>query len=196
MIVIPSTSVSTTLEQEIEVWRKRLANPELIDKAVFINEAAFKDIRIPEQRDRKGRLILNVEDAHNWKRETESYKPLIPVGGQRRAGMEMCFDDPVESIALQEIGSRPNDFPNVRVVPSQHGYGHDIWWGEEISEIWNAPDSILKHRKLGRAFGYRESEIMRVYPDPCWRRLLRMPLEESRLSHKTYGIIKRRTSRH
>lgn len=143
MIVIPSTLVSTRLEREIEVWRKRLANPELLDKAVFINEAAYKDIRVPEQRDRKGRLILNVEDAHKWKKEIESYKPLIPVGGQRRAGAETCFDDPVESIALQEMRSRPNHFPDIRVVPSQFGYGHDIWWGEDISEIWNAQTRLL-----------------------------------------------------
>jgi hypothetical protein len=170
--------VSTKLKQEIEGWRKRLANPELLDKAVFINEAAYKDIRIPEgDRGRKGRLKLDYSNYHNWTKETEHYKPLIPAGGQRREGMETCFDDPVELIALQQMRARPVDFPNIRVVPSQFGYGHDIWWGVEISEIWSAPDSILKHRRLGRAFGYRESEIMRVYPDPFWRRLLRIPLE-------------------
>jgi hypothetical protein len=179
VIVIPSASVSAKLEQEIKVWRKRLANPELLDKAVFINGAAYKDIRIPEGRGRKGRLKPDYSKYHNWEKETEDYKPLIPTGGQRRAGVESCFDDPVESIALQEMRSRPNDFPNIRVVPSQHGYGHDIWWGEDISQIWNASDTILRHRQLGRAFGYLESEITRLYPDPCWKRLLRMPLEES-----------------
>ena len=47
----------------------------------------------------------------------------------------------------------------------------DIWWGEDIVELYNAEKTLEEHRALGRAFGYREDCILRNYPDPWWKRI-------------------------
>ena len=90
--------------------------------------------------------------------------------------MERCFREPLLSVALKELANRPNDFPNLRTVTSQWALDGDvdIWWGDDISVLWNAQKTLEVHRALGRAFGYREDCILRTYPDPWWRRFLRI----------------------
>jgi hypothetical protein len=139
-----------------------LANPELVQKAVFFNKADYADIRIPEGKRvwrRRGEIRVNPADFQKWKRVTEDYAVAIPVGGQRKVGMESCVTGPLLSIALDELAKRALDFPKLRVV------GEDIWWGEDISELWAQPRTTQTHRAIGRAFGYREDRVLEVYPD-------------------------------
>ncbi len=80
--------------------------------------------------------------------------------------MESCFTEPLLSIALRELTKRGTDFPNLRHIPSQFGVGEDIWWGEDISDLWARRTTTQDHWALGRAFGYREDRIIELYPRP------------------------------
>jgi hypothetical protein len=149
-------------------WRNLLADSDLVESSIFFNYADYEDIRIPEFRRRwffgKKDLIDWSGSAH-WERETEDYAVVIPVGGQRRAGTEMGFREPLLTLALEELGKRPARFPNLRQVPTESGIGEDLWWGEDISALWNRPRTLEVHRAIGRAFGYREDRILELYRD-------------------------------
>jgi hypothetical protein len=108
---------------------------------------------------------IDPSEWNNWERETESYLVAIPVGGHRRVGMEMCFSEPLLTIALEELRKRPDDFPNLRHAPSEGGSGEDIWWGEDITGLWAQRRTLEVHRAIGQAFGYREERILGNYPD-------------------------------
>jgi hypothetical protein len=155
------------LRKELTVWRKKLANPELLERAVFFNQADYFDIRIPRGRRLwlSSKLRIDFSKWQNWERETESYLIAIPVGGQRKVGMEPCFAEPLLSDALDELRKRPQDFPNLRHSSSRFGSGEDIWWGEDISDLWAQPRTLEIHRAIDRAFGYRENVILKTYPD-------------------------------
>jgi hypothetical protein len=171
-IVIPSPKQTDLpeLEEEVRFWGDLLANAELLEQTFFFNEAEYSEIRTLEGKPHwlAGKIELTAADFWKGKRQTESYKVAIPVGGKRRAGMEGMFNEPLLSVALKELTNRPNDFPNLRTVASQWASDGDvdIWWGDDISELWNAKKTLEVHRALGRAFGYREDCILRIYPDP------------------------------
>lgn len=166
------------LQNALRYWSNLLANPELLQKAVFFNRADYDGIRMPEGKRVwwSGKILLNFADAKKWKRETEDYAVAIPIGGQRKVGTVSCFTEPLLSIALDELGKRALDFPKLRHNPSQSGMSQDIWWGEDISELWGRPRTNETHRAIGRAFGYREDRVSKLYPD-TWlnrcRKLLR-----------------------
>jgi hypothetical protein len=179
-IVIPSPKRTDLPElgNQTRFWSNLLANPELLGKTFFFNEAEYSEIRALEGKRHwlTGQMRLSVEDFGKGKRRTESYKVVIPVGGQRRAGMERCFREPLLSVAWKELTNRPNDFPNLRTVASPWALNGDVdvWWGDDISELFYAEKTVEVHRALGRAFGYREDCILRTYPDPWWKRLPKM----------------------
>jgi len=163
------------LESQGRFWSDLLANPELLEKTIFFNEAAYSEIRTLDGKRHwlTGRMELTAADFWQGKRQTESYTVAIPVGGQRKAGTERMFREPLLSVAMKELGNRPNDFPNLRTVASLRAPDGDvdIWWGDDILELYNAEKTLEEHRALGRAFGYREDRILRNYPDPWWKRL-------------------------
>jgi hypothetical protein len=171
-IVVPENSgiERPDLQKLLKSWRNLLAAPELIERTVLFNQADFHDIRIPKLRRRwwfGKKEWIDWSDSPNWKRETEDYLVAIPVGGARKTGMETGFTGTLLTIALEELGRRPGDFPNLRHVPTVNGIGNDIWWGEDISELWlgHTSPTLETHRALGRAFGYREDRILQLYPD-------------------------------
>lgn len=156
------------LQRLLRTWRDLLADPKLMEGAVFFNRADFYDIRIPDVQRRwlfGKKEWINWSDSANWKRETEDYAVAIPAGGMRKTGMETGFTEPLLTVALGELGKRPEDFPNLRHVPTKFGIGEDIWWGEDISELWSQAKTLEAHRALGRAFGYRDDRILELYPD-------------------------------
>jgi hypothetical protein len=155
------------LRKELKFWKKLLASPDLLERAVSFNEAEYREIRIPEIRRHwlSGETWIATSQWKNWPRETESYRAAIPVGGRRKVGMETCFARALLSDALEELGKRPQDSPNLRHSASQYGSGEDVWWGEDIADIWSQPRTLAVHRATGRAFGYREDRILITYPD-------------------------------
>jgi len=169
-IVVPANSGidRPELQTLAKSWWDLLADPTLVERAVFFNRAEFYDIRIPKLRRRWffGRKEwIDWSESSKWKRETEDYAVAIPVGGARKTGMEMSFIEPLLTIALEELGKRPEDFPNLRRTPTATGTGEDMWWGEDIAELWRQPKTLETHRALGRAFGYREDRILELYRD-------------------------------
>jgi hypothetical protein len=108
---------------------------------------------------------IDPSEWQDWERQIESYLVAIPVGRQRTVGTETCFSEPLLTVALEELRKRPKGFPNLRHGPSQYGRGEDIWWGEDIAELWKQPRTLAVHRAIGRAFGYREDRILKTYPD-------------------------------
>ncbi len=80
-IVIPSPKQTELpeLENQLRFWRNLLANPELVEKTFFFNDAEYSDTRTPEGKRHwlTGKMALNFADAHKWKRVTESYKGRI-----------------------------------------------------------------------------------------------------------------------
>lgn len=170
------------LQEQLAYWRDLLAKPELLEKAIFFNEADYVDLRIPEGK----RWWLSTKDARQWKRQTESYRVAIPVGGLRTTGMECSLLEPMLSIVLDELSARPVDFPDLRHITSDFGMGEDVWWGEDISKLW-AHRGPAAHRAIGRAFGYREERILERYPYTWlekWRRVL------AQLKQKCFGTIR------
>ncbi|MGA2723099.1 MAG: hypothetical protein ABSG79_11880 [Bryobacteraceae bacterium] len=167
VVALKTETERPVLQKVLYQWSNLLANPELLQKAVFFNRADYTDIRIPEGKRIwwSGKIRLNFADAGKWKRETEDYAVAIPAGRQRRVGMESCFTEPLLSIALDELAKRSLDFPKLRHIPSEFGVGEDIWWGEDISELWADRRTTETHRAIGRAFGYREDRISEAYPD-------------------------------
>jgi hypothetical protein len=179
-IVIPTPAQTDLpeLENQVRFWTDLLANPELLEKTVFFNEAAYSEIRTLEGKPNRltGKMELTAADFWKGERLTESYKVAIPVGGQRKAGTEQMFREPLLSLALKELGSRPNDFPNLRAVASLWATEGDvdIWWGDDVLDLYNNADkTVEEHGILGRAFGYREDCIRRNYPGPWWKRFPR-----------------------
>ena len=170
-IVIPPPEQADLpeLESQVRFWSALLMNPELLEKTIFFNEAAYSEIRTLERKRHwlTGKMELTAVDFLKGERLIESYKVAIPVGGQRKAGTERMFREPLLSVALQELRNRPNDFPNLRTVASLWASDGDvdIWWGDDILELYNAQKALDGHRALGRAFGYREDCILRNYPD-------------------------------
>jgi hypothetical protein len=139
-----------------------------MERAIFFNQADFYDIRIPEKQRRwffGKKDWINWSDSPKWKREVEDYAVAIPTGGVRKTGMEMSFIEPLLTTALGELSKRSEDFPILRRAPTATGIGEDIWWGEDISDLWNQPRTLEVHRAIGRAFGYRENRILELYPD-------------------------------
>lgn len=180
-IVIPTPTQMDLpeLENQVRFWTNRLANPELLEKTIFFNEAAYSEIRtLDGKRDRlTGKMMFTAADFLKGKLYTESYKIAIPVGGQRKAGTERMFREPLLSVALKELGNRPKDFPNLRTVTSLWASKGDvdIWWGDDVLDLYNNADkTVEEHRALGRAFGYREDRILRNYPDPWWKGFSKM----------------------
>jgi hypothetical protein len=156
------------LQKLLRTWRNLLADPGLLEGGVFFNQADFQDIRIPELRRRwwfGKKEWIDWSGSPNWKRETEDYMVAIPARGARKTGMETGFTGRLLSIALEELGKRRVDFPNLRHVPTVSGIGSDIWWGDDISELWSQPKTLETHRALGRAFGYRDDRILQMYSD-------------------------------
>jgi hypothetical protein len=158
---------SRKIREALSSWRALLADPELPSRAVLFNEAAYFDIRIPKSTRAwwGGERAIDISQHHTWERDSESYRVLVPTGGSRRAGTEPCFAGAMLSDALEVLSKCPHDFPNLRHIPSEFGLGEDLWWGEDISGIWSRPRTLEVHRALGRAFGYREDRILRLYPD-------------------------------
>lgn len=168
--IIPAKpSVDRPLLQEVlRFWRTLLVDADLVNEAVFFNAAEYEEIRIPTVRRRwwgGKREWIDLSEWQSWERETESYRVAIPVGGQRKVGTETCFSEPFLTVALEELRKRPDGFPNLRHGPSQYGTGEDIWWGENIAELWSQSRTLKVHRAIGRAFGYREDRILGAYPD-------------------------------
>lgn len=172
VIPIPIETEAPELEEARRFWRNLLVNPELLAKTLFFNEAAYSEIHPLEV---KRHLFTRKMSFVVGKIKHEDYRVAVPVGGQRKAGME-GFPESLLSIAEKELGDRPSDFPNLRVIDSEHSVlgVNELWWGDDISNLWNTPKRTIEvHRALGRAFGYREENILKTYPDPWWRRLLR-----------------------
>jgi hypothetical protein len=94
-IIIPTPTQTDLpeLEGQVRFWSDLLANPELLEKTIFFNEAAYSEIRTLEGKRHGLTCKIELTAADYWKGElqTESYKVAIPVGGQRKAGTERMF---------------------------------------------------------------------------------------------------------
>ena len=93
----------------VDFWLNLLANPELVERSVFFNSAAYEGIRIPKLRRRLlfgKKNLIDWSDHANWERETKDYLVVILVGGRRITGMEMSFIEPVLTLALGGRTSR------------------------------------------------------------------------------------------
>jgi hypothetical protein len=117
-------------------YRRLLADPELLDEA------------IPFRCD-----------------STEEYGIAIPVGYRRRSGFGTCATEALALNLLAELKKRPADFPN----PHLRINVDDLWevfWGDDIEDIRALVEELgdEAHRRIGRAFGYREDRILTMYP--------------------------------
>jgi len=66
---------------------------------------------------------------------------------------------------MVQLATRPKDFPNLRSALDHEGL-YVIRWGDDINQLWEQePRGVEQHRLIGRAFGYREEQIMKMYPD-------------------------------
>ena len=164
-----------SLPEILDFWKDLLENPELVDKAVIFQDdrgdyRIVEGIRLWPTHQR----WVNFANAHKWKLAPPRYKVAIPIGGKRKAGVEGCFIEPQLSSAMEELAKRPTDFPNLRHAPSSVGNTRDIWWGEDITNLWAHKRTLENHHALGRAFGYREDRIFELYPHTWLGRFLKL----------------------
>jgi hypothetical protein len=118
-------------------FRNLLVEPRLLETAIFFNPS--------------------------WE-NTERYQTAIPVGRSRRTGQTHVADMKTVNALMSQLATRPKDFPNPRFTLDEDGF-YDVRWGDDISALWKQPCDVEKHRQIGRAFGYREEQIVGMYPD-------------------------------
>lgn len=126
------------------------------------------------------RELLKEEDLVN--RSVLIVKPYycapelaIPVGTHRRAGYVTITDEPLRQRVFEELRLHPLRFPDLRMDTHRSSddpnLDTDIAWGDDISSLWSrredpSPGMAREaHRAIGRAFGYKESRILSLYPD-------------------------------
>lgn len=153
-------------EEILSAWRDRLADPYLLDRAIVYNKADFELSLIPEFKRSwlTGRKTIDWSSKDRWKPVTKAYRVVVPVGGSRHAGVKESVDEKVLAFLLKEMSRRPVDFPNLRQLPECNGTRVDLWWGEDVTNMWAADKTDEEHRSLGRIFGYREDRIIELYP--------------------------------
>ena|ERR1700677_5041000 len=121
-----------------EFYRGLLADPELLDQAILFHCDS-----------------------------TEVCSIAIPVGCQRRSGFSTCFTEALALNLLAELQKRSADFPNPRLRMDVDGLW-EVHWGDDIDDLRALTEELgaEAHRRIGRAFGYREERILAMYPFP------------------------------
>ena len=80
---------------------------------------------------------------------TEEGRLAVPAGGKRRGGFVSVKPKAAGSRLLRQLAGRPDEFPDVRLVP---GDPWDVEWGPELD--WDSGHVII-----GRYLGYSEAAI-------------------------------------
>jgi len=146
-IIIPNQ------QESIDWWKALLAEPELVDRAVWVLGRGF-----------------------------DKPVPAIPLGKHRRSGNVYVTDEDLRGPTFERLLERPSEFPDLRYETRKGLRSRDvvikdfreIAWGDDLTGLWNARDRVdgaipagaaEAHRALGRAFGYKEERIWALYPE-------------------------------
>jgi hypothetical protein len=126
------------IDELVTHYRSVLLEPQLLETAIFFNPS--------------------------WD-NSDRYEVAIPIGQCRRTGQAIAADAKTVDALTVRMATRPNDFPNPRFALEEDGL-YVVRWGDDISHLWGqGPRGVEQHRQIGRAFGYGEEQIVKMYPD-------------------------------